>query len=567
MKTVRIGLAQTNSTVGDLTGNTQKILTATEEAGTLGVDLIAFPEMALTGYPPEDLLLNPGFIEDNLNYIEKIAKGVKEITAVVGFVDNRNGGIFNAAAIIHDREIVGVYHKMHLPNYGVFDEKRYFLPGKKPFILELGSVKIGISICEDIWYPEGPVLTESRHGAELIVNINASPFHVGKWRFREKMLATRASDNKVTVAYVNMVGGQDEIVFDGHSMVLNEKGDVITIGKSFEEELIVMDINIETVVRGKSKKMGKDVEMVKVDILKKDGPKPPLTERKVLLLEPLEEVYNALVLGTRDYLGKNGFDKAVIGLSGGIDSAVTAVVAVDALGKNNVIGVFMPSSVTSTESREDAVELSDNLCIKLIEVPIKGPFESYLKNLPESFRVSAPNEAEENLQARIRGNILMALSNKFGWLVLTTGNKSETGVGYTTLYGDTAGGFAVIKDVPKTLVYELVKYRNTKAERTIIPERTITKAPSAELRPGQKDTDNLPPYDILDPILKAYVEEDRKVKEIVKIGFDEEMVKRIIRMVDRAEYKRRQGPPGIKITPRAFGKDRRMPITNRYEGG
>ncbi|MFQ5901255.1 MAG: NAD+ synthase [Thermodesulfobacteriota bacterium] len=576
MKTVRIGLAQINSTVGDLTGNADKILTAIENAKALDIDVIAFPEMVMTGYPPEDLLLNPHFIEDNLKSIQKVAKDVVDITAIVGFVDS-NGDIFNAAAIIHNRKIIGVYRKMYLPNYGVFDEERYFCAGKKPFIMELSGIRIGISICEDIWYPEGPALAEALKGAEVIININASPFHTGKWRYREKMLATRASDIRVIVAYVNMVGGQDELVFDGHSVIFDEKGDVIARGKSFEEDLIVTDLNVEAVFRGRlhdprrrkdvvKEYKDRDVEEVRLEISKKKRLKSRLPDREILPPEPLQEIYKALVIGTNDYLGKNGFNKAVIGLSGGIDSALTCTIAVDALGKDNVIGVFMPSPFTSEESEEDAKELAANLGIELIDIPIKESFESYLRCLPKNFSKSNPNEAEENLQARTRGNILMAMSNKFGWLVLTTGNKSETSVGYTTLYGDTAGGFAVIKDVPKTLVYGLVKYRNSQSNSILVPERIITKEPTAELRLGQKDSDSLPPYEILDPILKMYVEEDRDVEEIAAKGFDEETVRQVIRMVDMSEYKRRQAPPGIKITPRAFGKDRRMPITNKYEG-
>lgn len=576
MRNIRIGMAQINTTVGDLKGNAEKIQAYIEEAKEMGVDILAFPEMALTGYPPEDLLLKPQFIEDNIKYLHRIAEGVKEMIVIIGFVDSRDD-IYNAAAVINNGRIRGVYHKMYLPNYGVFDEERYFQAGARPLIVDLDGTIIGVSICEDIWYPEGPALLEAIEGAEVIININASPFHVGKWRFREKMLATRASDNAVIVAYTNMVGGQDELIFDGHSMVFDEKGDLITRGKPFEEELVVTDLDIEAVFRGRLHDPRRRKERLTAgigegEITKINIPwhgegqaKPSLPKREVRPLDDVEEVYSALVLGVRDYLKKNRFEKAVIGLSGGIDSALTAVVAVDALGKENVIGVFMPSPYTSRESKEDTDLLAKKLDIKLLTLPIDETFKAYLGILSKHFNGLAPNEAEENIQARIRGNLLMALSNKFGWLVLTTGNKSEMSVGYATLYGDTAGGFAVLKDVTKTLVYELSRYRNKKDGEAVIPERILTKAPSAELKPDQKDADTLPPYEILDPILKAYVEEDRSFHEIVSMGYDKETVKRVIRMVDKSEYKRRQAPPGIKITPRAFGKDRRMPITNRYE--
>lgn len=574
MRRLRIGMAQINPTVGDFEGNSRKILDFVEKALSLDVDIVAFPEMALPGYPPEDLLLKPQFIEDNTRYLKEITGRIKGITAIVGFVDARED-IYNAAAVISDGKIAGIYYKMYLPNYGVFDEERYFQRGLTPMIVEFNDILIGISICEDIWYPEGPALSESLQGAEVIININASPFHVGKWRFREKMLATRASDNAVIIAYVNMVGGQDELVFDGHSMVFNEKGELITRGRPFEEELVVADLDVEAVFRGRlhdprRRKERLVVEEENIERIRikptKRGEKRPLPGGKSRApRSDADEVYAALVLGTRDYLKKNGFEKAVIGLSGGIDSSLTAVVAVDALGKENVTGVFMPSPFTTKESGEDVMELVRNLGIELLTLPIDKVFIAYLQLLKAPFSDLRPDVTEENIQARIRGNILMALSNKFGWLVLTTGNKSEVSVGYATLYGDTAGGFSVLKDVPKTMVYELARYRNRKARRSLIPERVLTREPSAELRHNQKDTDTLPPYPILDPILKAYVEEDRSFEEMVSLGFDKEIVKKVIRMVDRSEYKRRQAPPGIKITPRAFGKDRRMPITNRYE--
>ncbi len=573
MQRLRIGLAQINPTVGAIKENVRKVMEYVEKARGLDVDIVAFPEMVLTGYPPEDLLLKPQFIEDNIRHLKEMASNIKDITAIVGFVDAKED-IYNAAAIISSGRIAGVYHKMYLPNYGVFDEERYFQAGRKPIVIEFNGTLIGVSICEDIWYPEGPALYEALEGAEVVININASPFHVGKWKFRERMLATRASDNAAIVAYVNMVGGQDELVFDGHSMVFNEKGELIARGRPFEEELIVVDLDVEAVFRGRlhdpRRRKEKlfleegEVERVKVDQIKEG--KRALPPREAHPPESdVEEVYKALILGTRDYVRKNGFEKVVIGLSGGIDSSLTAVVAVDALGKENVTGVFMPSPFTRKESGEDVMALVENLGIDFLTLPINRVFMSYLQLLKAPFADLRPDVTEENIQARIRGNILMALSNKFGWLVLTTGNKSEVSVGYATLYGDTAGGFAVLKDVQKTMVYELARYRNSIGEGPVIPERVLVKEPSAELRHNQKDTDTLPPYSILDPILKAYVEEDRSFNEIVSMGFDEELVKKVIRMVDRSEYKRRQAPPGIKITPRAFGKDRRMPITNLYE--
>ena len=462
-------------------------------------------------------------------------------------------------------------------NYGVFDENRYFQAGTEPLVFKLNNVTVGVNICEDIWYPQGPMNVEALvGGAEMIVNISASPYYAGKSEFRQRMLATRASDNVVIVAFNNLVGGQDELVFDGNGMIFSQNGELITQGKQFEEDLIVADLDIDAVFRRRlhdprhrkeklaSMKAGATVRKIELPTLdvKRNNPELPLRENSSM--SHLEEIYNALVLGTRDYVQKNGFEKVVIGLSGGIDSSLTAIIAVDALGKENVIGVTMPSQYSSEETKSDAQRLADNLGIKLITIPIIDVLKSYLNSFSEVFQGLERDITEENIQARIRGNILMALSNKFGWLVLTTGNKSEMSVGYCTLYGDMAGGFAVIKDVPKILVYELSEYRNSIAEGELIPQSVIDRAPSAELRPDQKDVDSLPPYEILDPILQAYVEEDRSLGEIVEMGFDEEVVKRVILLVDRNEYKRRQGPPGIKITPRAFGKDRRLPITNKY---
>ncbi len=574
MRRLRIALAQINSTVGDLSGNLKKITTLIDEAKSCDADLIAFPELSLTGYPPEDLLLKPQFIKDNIGLLNEIVATSEGISAVVGFVD-KSDDIYNAAAFICDRKLAGVYHKSFLPNYGVFDEERYFRAGRDYPVFTLNGTRIGINICEDIWYPDGPLIFQTLAGAEVIVNINASPYHAGKWRFRERMLSTRAADNFVIVAYVNMVGGQDELVFDGHSMVFDQNGNMIARGRQFEEELILCDLNIDAVFRSRlhdprRRKSGVnrniDTGMVRPVFLSehKEKSRQALPERTISPLEDLAEIYSALTLGVRDYVGKNRFSNVVIGMSGGIDSALTATIAADSLGSDNVTGVFMPSQYTAVESGEDSFAIAKNLGIRLITMPIWGLFESYIKTLSDPFRGIENDVTEENLQARVRGNILMALSNKFGWLVLTTGNKSEMSVGYATLYGDMAGGFAVIKDVPKTLVYRLAEYRNNRGPK-VIPERVFMRPPTAELKPGQTDQDTLPPYDVLDPILQAYVEEDRGIDEMVSMGWNRELVERVISMVDKSEYKRRQAPIGIKITPRAFGRDRRMPVTNRYK--
>lgn len=567
-------MAQINPVVGDLSGNTKKITEYIEKSIELGTDLVVFPELAVTGYPPEDILLKPQFIKDNITYLKKIAKKARDITAVVGFVDSKED-IYNAAAIINNGDVAGVYYKMFLPNYSVFDEERYFQKGTAPLNVILNDITIGIGICEDIWYPEGPARLQALAGAEVIVNINASPYHIGKAQFREEMLATRASDNGVIIAYNNMVGGQDELVFDGQGIIISEQGEVIARGAAFEEDLILAELDVERIFgsrlhdpRRRKEKIAFEGEGSKVKKLflhtKPKKRLKKLNSKKAAPPEQIEEVYNALVSGTRDYVLKNNFCHTVIGLSGGIDSSLVAAVAVDAVGGNNVTGVFMPSIYSSKESQEDAELLAKNLDIEFLTIPIQAVFDNYLAILSDAFKDKKSDVTEENLQARIRGNILMAISNKFGSLVLTTGNKSEMSVGYATLYGDMAGGFAVIKDVPKTLVYKLSEYVNHKAKRAVIPERVLIKPPTAELRPNQKDQDTLPPYEILDPILKAYVEKDRSFEEITAMGFEKAIVKRVIQMVDRSEYKRRQSPPGVKITPRAFGKDRRMPITNRY---
>ena len=575
MRTLRIGLCQINTTVGDIEGNTRKILDYIAKGKKMGADLLAFPEMAVTGYPPEDLLLMPKFIEANLRAVKTIAKATSSTTTVVGFV-SKDGDIFNSAGLFHDGKLIDAYSKVYLPNYGVFDEDRYFQAGKENFIFTLKSTPIGLSICEDLWYPGDPIRTQALYGgAELIVNISSSPYHTGKSTYREKMITTRASDNLAIVAYCNLVGGQDELVFDGGSMIFDQNGDLIVRGKQFEEDLVLADLDMEAVFRmrlhdpriRRERLANEEKSLRKIDLSSYSSSakkKPPIPKREDKPLARLPEIYSALVVGTRDYVRKNGFQRVLIGLSGGIDSALTAAIAVDALGKEGVVGVAMPSQYSSRESLEDAKLLAKNLGIRFLTIPITEVFQAYLSTLAHSFKGLKPDVTEENLQARVRGNILMALSNKFGWLVLTTGNKSEMSVGYCTLYGDMAGGYAVVKDVPKTLVYELTKFRNKKEGRQLIPKRVFDKPPSAELRPNQKDEDSLPPYSTLDPILQAYVEEDKGLEEIAKLGFKENMIKEVIRMVDRNEYKRRQSPPGVKITHRALGKDRRLPVTNKY---
>jgi NAD+ synthase (glutamine-hydrolysing) len=594
LRLFRIAMVQMNPTVGDLSGNVRRMTGWLKEARKGKVDLVAFPELAVTGYPPEDLLLKPQFLADTQRALREVMAHCRGLAAVVGFVDQGGQGpegvtgsrpargtvvaagqeLYNAAAVIADRRLVATYGKRYLPNYGVFDESRYFHPGRRLPAVVLNGTTVGVSICEDIWFPEGPVQTLAAAGAEVIVNINASPFHVGKTRLREQMLATRARDNGVIVTYTNAVGGQDELIFDGNSLVLDQAGDVILRGRAFQEDLLIADLDVGAVARarlGQGRKKwpgGRSavVERVVVSAAYKPKRRARLVPAMPVPLDPVEEVYEALVLGVRDYVRKNGFHQVVIGLSGGVDSALTAVIAADALGAENVLGVFMPSPYTSRESREDVAELARRLGVRTNTISITQMFRTYLRSLAASFKGRSPNITEENLQARIRGNLLMALSNKFGSLVLTTGNKSEMSVGYATLYGDMAGGFAVIKDVPKTMVYDLARLRNRRqgSGGAVIPKRTLERPPTAELAPNQKDEDTLPPYAVLDPILKAYVEEDRSAEEIVAMGFEAATVKRVIAMVDRSEYKRRQAPIGIKITHRAFGKDRRMPITNGY---
>ncbi|MCH8063530.1 MAG: NAD+ synthase [Chloroflexi bacterium] len=575
MRTFRLALAQINATVGDLEGNAEKIVEYIDRARGLNADMVAFPELALTGYPPEDLLFKPQFIQDNLARLEQVAKESQGIAVVLGFID-ADADVYNAAALIYDRRVLGTYRKMYLPNYGVFDEDRYFKSGDVCPVYTVNGTPVGVNICEDIWYAIGPTVVQRDAGAEVIVNINGSPFHTGKRSSRERMLATRASDNGLFVAYVNLVGGQDELVFDGGSMVLSPEGDIVAQASQFKEELLVADLEVESVFRsrlreprsrreksGMSEEIGRPLK-VNVSEFSPDGARPKLEKATPCVLDEVGEVYEALVTGTRDYIEKCGFEKVLIAISGGVDSALVAAIAVDALGGDNVVGVSMPSRFSSEGSVLDARELADNLGIELWSVPIEPPFEAFLDSLSPYFKGTDWGVAEENIQSRIRGNLIMAMSNKFGWIVLTTGNKSEMATGYATIYGDMSGGFAVIKDVPKTLVYELCRHRNDKGEKPFIPLSIIEKPPSAELRPDQLDEDSLPPYATLDPILKAYVEDDRTYDEILGMGFEEADVQRAISLVDRNEYKRRQAPPGIKITPRSFGRDRRMPIANRY---
>ncbi|MFA4015462.1 MAG: hypothetical protein RUDDFDWM_000545 [Candidatus Fervidibacterota bacterium] len=581
MRTLRVALAQMNATVGDIEGNAQKIAEGIERAKEVRADIVAFPELAVTGYPPEDLLFKPHFVTRNKEVVADLARQVpKSLVAVIGFVDE-DGDLFNATAILHDGKIATVYRKHYLPSYSAFDESRYFRRGDEGLVLTLNDVRVGITICEDIWYPSGPARAEALLGdAHLLLNISSSPYHMGKLVWHEQMLSVRASENLAAVACVNLVGGQDELVFDGASLVVNEQGKVIARAKQFEEDFLVADIDLVGIVRsrlhdlryrqGKQRLVAGERELdgVKVKVValpfEPAEPKPAVEPRIEVPLPKVAEVYWALVLGTRDYLHKNGMKDAVIGLSGGIDSSLTCCIAVDALGHEHVTGVAMPGPYSSQHSLEDAEALARNLGIRFLVIPITGVFEVFLQALSEVFRGLPHDVTEENLQARIRGTILMALSNKFGWLVLATGNKSEGSTGYCTLYGDTAGGFAVLKDVYKTLVYELAAYVNEKAGREIIPRRVFEKPPSAELRPGQVDQEKLPPYPLLDAILQAYLEEGKSVADIVAMGYDEATVRKVAWMVDSSEYKRRQFAPGPKITYRAFSEHRRLPISNRF---
>jgi NAD+ synthase (glutamine-hydrolysing) len=578
MGRLRIASCQLNTRVGALDHNTAAIIDALRSAEEAGCDLAVFPELAVTGYPPEDLLLKPGFIADNRSALEKVAAETRNCVAVVGFVD-AGRDLWNAAAICAHGEVVGVYHKRELPNYAVFDEARYFARGAEAAQLwSVAGVSVGISICEDAWNPAGPILDQADSGAELIVNLNASPFAEGKLARRERMMATRAADASCAVVYVNQVGGQDELVFDGGSMVFDAEGTLIARSPQFVEDTLIVDVEVEPVYRKRlldprgrpsdvllpiEATRGEEVEATEA---RRNTTEPPLAPASIAEpLAPDEEVYRAIVLGTRDYLVKNGFTDVVVGLSGGIDSTLVAAIAVDAIGADHVHGVSMPSRYSSDHSKSDAALLAQNLGIADFRtIPIEPGHSSLLDMLAPSFEGRDPDLTEENLQSRLRGLTLMALSNKFGWIVLSTGNKSEVAVGYATLYGDTVGGYSLLKDVYKTRVYELCRWRNTQGPAPVIPEGVITKPPSAELRPDQRDDQSLPPYEVLDPILEGYIEHDRTVAELIARGHDEDTVRRVTRLVDNAEYKRRQSPIGVKVTAKAFGKDRRLPITNGY---
>ena len=567
---LRVALAQINTVVGDFKENTAKLKSCLNQARRHRADVVLFPELAVTGYPPEDLLHKPAFVRKNLEVLkQRVVPSTRGITAVVGYVEPAGNALYNSAALISDGKWIGSYRKMLLPNYGVFDEKRYFREGAHPVRFILKGVRLALTICEDVWEPDGPGKRLSDEGlADVILNISCSPYHKGK--DRETMIRDRARRYKAHLVYCNVVGGQDELVFDGQSLVVAPDGSLLAHGNAFMEEMVFADLEI--VPKPAAKKIPKAAAAaIKTYRVRACGSpaasKKPIPPREFRRLEEVEEVYQALTLGTRDYITKNGFEKAVIGLSGGIDSALTATIACDAVGPDNVVGVMMPSPFSSQGSLDDARELVANLKIeKTVTLPIEEAMRAYDKILAEEFRGTERGVAEENLQARIRGNLLMALSNKMGWLVLTTGNKSEGSVGYCTLYGDMAGGFAVIKDVPKTWVYELSAWVNEREGKPVIPENILRKAPSAELRPDQKDTDAIPDYSLLDPVLARYIEEDQGIEELKGLGLSRKEIQRVLRLVDANEYKRRQAPPGIKITPKAFGRDRRLPITNRFKG-
>lgn len=571
MRPIRLALSQLNLTVGDISTNTQKVRNAIESARKQGADIVCVPELAVTGYPPEDLLLHPQFIADNIAATESLARFTKNLVAIVGFVHRVEDKVFNAAAIFSNGKLVDVVHKIHLPNYGVFDEKRYFGSGDRAGVYRLGDLTFGVNICEDIWLPDEPIRSQTlKGGANLILNLSSSPYHSLKPRDREAMLSSRARDNQTFVAYCNLVGGQDELVFDGMSMVLGPEGQTLARGAAFKEDQLVIDLDLSqaTALRKTSKKSkvrpaleAKAVNLGKLPKAPKPGPAPKIAP----FLSPDAEVFEALVLGVRDYVRKNGFKEVVLGLSGGVDSTLVACIAVEALGPDKVVALSMPSMFSSEHSKTDADKLAKNLGIVMHRIPIHEIYDAYLRALKPIYKALPFSVAEENLQARARGNLLMGFSNKFGHLVLTTGDKSEMSMGYSTLYGDMAGGLAVIRDVYKTRVYQICRYFNHRKGNHTIPMNVFTKPPSPELRPNQKAQDTLPPYEILDPVLECYIEHDMNVDEIVKkTGASKELVRRIVNTVDHNEYKRRQAAPGIKVTPRAFGKDRRFPITNQY---
>lgn len=545
---MRIALAQFNTSVGDIKGNTEEMLNLSSKAYDSGADIVVFPEMAVCGYPPEDLLLKPHFLHNNRSAIEYLARNVPDITVVAGFAEEHREGRFNSLAVLQNGEIRKIYRKCVLPNYGVFDERRYFTPGNEAVYMDIRGLRAGFTICEDIWNLESlDAVTGKTPELDILINISASPFHIGKIEQREQVLRRCAQHFNCSVAYCNLVGGQDELIFDGRSMFVNPAGQVICRAKAFTEDLLIVEDATES---------GEKLRLQAVN-----GKRASSSTDSI---EPSEEIYNALVVGTGDYVKKNGFSKVIIGLSGGIDSSLTAAIAVDALGAKNVIGITMPSKFNSPDTIKDAQKLAANLDIEFYSMPMETVLNNFNSLFGKFDKWRTDGTAYENLQARIRGCILMSLSNQYEYLVLATSNKSETAVGYSTLYGDTAGGFAVLKDVPKTLVYKLADYVNKIHHNEVIPATVIGRAPSAELKENQKDTDSLPPYDVLDKILTGYIDRDNSASELVEQGLPEETVNQVIRLVDHNEYKRRQSPPGIKITPKAFGRDRRMPITNLY---
>jgi NAD+ synthase (glutamine-hydrolysing) len=573
---MRLALAQINTVVGDLDGNRSRILGRLSEAREAGAELVLFPELAITGYPPEDLLLRPGFIRAAERTLREVAAEVEAIVALVG-APHYDRDLYNACAVCADGEVKAVYRKRFLPNYGVFDEDRYFAPGRGLVVLDLGGVLVGPTVCEDVWQPGPPATDLALAGAQLVTNLSASPFHVGKDREREEMLVTRARDNSCFLAFCNAVGGQDELVFDGHSVVLDDEGEVLARAPGFEEALLVVDVDPAEVIgrrlsdarrRALARERGEtpefDLVRLEVSSRSRNGRRPDVAVAP--LLDDLEQMRRALELGLHDYVEKNRFGDVVVSVSGGIDSALTAALCVEALGPDRVHCVSMPSRFSSEGTRADARRLAESLGTSFLELPIMDVVSSVESTLAPAFAGRERDVAEENLQARARGLLLMALSNKFGWLVITTGNKSELSVGYATLYGDMAGGFALLKDVYKTDVFRLARHLNERSGRELIPQSILERAPSAELRANQLDEDSLPPYPALDRVLKAYVEEDRSREELQTDGFDADVVERAIAMIDRAEYKRRQAPPGVKLHPKAFGRDRRTPITNRWTG-
>ena len=569
---LRVSIAQINTVVGDFKSNASKVKSWIRQAQQSHADIILFPELTLSGYPPEDLLLKQGFIKENRATLQRIVPYTNGITAIVGTIEQSGNKLYNSAALIANGKFLGYCRKSILPNYGVFDEKRYFHEGTAPVRFTQNGVTLGITVCEDIWFADGPGKKLCLEGnVDVLLNISSSPFYKGKGQTREEMIRSRARQYQSFIVYGNLVGGQDELVFDGQSLIIDPKGNLIAHGNSFVEEMILADLEIRPKSRkakgAKSKPAGMKTYRT-APTTKRSLAKKPLPERTFARREEIEEVYEALVLGTRDYIRKNGFQQVAIGLSGGVDSAMTTAIAVDALGPENVTGVLMPSPYTSDESGTDSLTLAENLNIQTFTLPIAESMRAYDAVLSKAFEETTMDITEENIQARIRGNLLMALSNKFGWVVLTTGNKSEISVGYCTLYGDMAGGFAVLKDVPKTWVYELARWVNRRDQKSVIPENILIREPTAELRPDQKDTDSLPPYPLLDKVLSAYIEEDQSLESLLKmkLGLPAKEIRRITRMVDANEYKRRQGPPGVKITPKAFGRDRRLPITNRFKG-